>query len=141
MAASDVKMRNLEKVLARFARLAPGMEEAADRRLEAEVAALVKEQQRYAPNDPKTGDNRIAKGIRYYKNPDRPASYRIISDAKDDEGKPIAANVEQGHRNVDGSHTPAHPSFFPIYRARKKKIRRVTLAASRAELKRQFPGA
>jgi len=107
---------------------------------ESEVENLVREQKRYAPNDIQTGGNRIADAIRAYPNPTRPLSYRIISDAKDEKGKPIASNVEHGHRAVNGEHVAARPSFFPVYRAHKEKIRRRVLNASRRALKKLYPG-
>lgn len=134
------KMLNREKVLARLAKLPRAMQTAAAAQLDKEVDGLVSMQKRLAPNDPETGGNRIAAAIRAYPNPDRPLSYRVISDARDEKGKPIAANVEHGHRNVDGTHTPGKPSFFPAYRSLKTKMRRRVLNASRKALKQLYPG-
>lgn len=131
-------VRNLDKVLRRLNRIPSAMKKAAAAQLRTEVDGLVAAQKRLAPNDPSTGGSRIRDAIRAYENPDRPLSYRIISDAKDEEGKPIAANVEHGHRNVDGSHTPARPTFFGVYRAAKKGMRRRIAAASRKALKQDL---
>lgn len=145
MASADVKMLNLAKVLARLERLPEAMTKAAGDQLKVEVDTLVGVMKRVAPNDPKTGGNRIAEHIRAYPNPNRPLSYRIISDAKDEDGKPIAANVEHGHRVVakggvaTGEHVPARPTFFPAYRLSKAKLHRRILSKSRAALRQLYP--
>jgi hypothetical protein len=132
---ASAKMLNLERVLARLRAIPPAMKAAAEQKLKVEVDALVAEQKRLAPDDPDTGGSRIRDAIRAYPNPDRPLSYRVISDAKDEKGKPIAANVEHGHRNRDGTHTRARPTFFPVYRARKLGMKRRITAAARKALR------
>jgi hypothetical protein len=132
-------MLNLERVKARLAQVPSSIQKAAGDQLEAEVRGLVADQKRLAPNDPDTGGSRIAQAIRYYRNPDRPLSYRVISDAKDDKGKPIASNVEHGHRARDGTQVPARPTFFPVYRSKKRAMRRRISAAARKALRQIFP--
>lgn len=41
-----------------------------------------------------------------------------------------ARGVEFGHRTPDGEHVPAHPFFYPTYRARKGGIRKRILASA-----------
>jgi hypothetical protein len=120
-------VKGLEKVLRRYARLAPTQKSAVAKQLKAEVDDLVAAQKRAAPVDPNSDNPGKLR--------DRPLSYRILADAKDEDGKFIGSNIEAGHRARDGSHVPARPSFFPTYRARKKGMRRRLMAASRAALK------
>jgi hypothetical protein len=129
-------VKGLEKVLRRYARLAPTQKSAVAKQLKAEVDDLVAAQKRAAPVDPNSDNpGKLRDSIHAYPNPDRPLSYRILADAKDEDGKFIGSNIEAGHRARDGSHVPARPSFFPTYRARKKGMRRRLMAASRAALK------
>ncbi len=133
------KMVNLERVLARLAKIPKAVQDAAEAQLRKEVDGLVAAQKAAAPDDPKTGGSVIRDSIHAYPNPDRPLSYRIINDAKDEDGKFIAGNVEYGHRARDGSHVPATPSFWPIYRARKKGMKRRMAAVSRKKINEIFP--
>lgn len=138
--ASDTKMLNLRRVLDRMIKLPQVMKTAAGEQLKVEVDGLVDAQKRAAPVDEASDHpGAFRDSIHAYKNPDRPLSWRVIADARDDEGKLIAANIEQGHRAVDGTHVAARPSFFPTYRARKKGIRRRILAKSKAALKQVYP--
>jgi hypothetical protein len=135
MARSDVQMRNLARVLARFDRLPKAQVAAAEVGVAEEAEAFAAAAKRNAPNDPQTGGNRIAAGVEVYDNPSRPASKRIISGARDEDGTFIAPKVEYGHRNADGSQTPAHPTWWPLWRLMRKAIRRRMQARSRKALK------
>jgi hypothetical protein len=140
MADALTKMLNLNKVLARLAKVPPTQAAAAGDQLKTEVDDLVEAQKRAAPVDPESDNpGNFRDSHRAYKNPDRPLSYRVINDAKDASGKPIASNIEQGHRTVDGKHVPGAHSFFATYRARKKGMRRRVLGASRKALKQIYP--
>lgn len=50
-------------------------------------------------------------------------------------GKPYPLHLEAGHRNKDGSHTPATPFWFPAKRVLKKKHNNRALRAERAAIK------
>lgn len=136
----SAKLLNLERLLARLRTIPDVVQVAVASQLADEVEQLTEAMQRAAPDDPATPGDRIAEHIRFYPNPDRPLSYRIISDAKDDDGQPIAAHVEQGHRAKDGTHVPAQPSFFPTYRARKRGMQRRLKAAGRKAIKSFLKG-
>lgn len=129
------KMQNLERVLARLAAIPDRVQKAVAVQLKVEVAELVAAQKRAAPVD-EASDNpgQLRDSVHYYANPDRPLSYRILADAKDDKGKFIGGNVEHGHKARDGSHVPPKPFFFPTYRARKRGIKRRMSAAARKAL-------
>jgi hypothetical protein len=134
------KMLNLERVLAKLARIPAAVQASAEAQLIKEVDGLVAAQRAAAPVDEASPDpGAFRDSIHAYPNPDRPLSYRVIADAKDDTGKFIGGNIEHGHRARDGSHVPASPSFFPIYRARKKGMKRRMLAASRKTINQIFP--
>lgn len=138
--ASNAKMLNLEKVLARLAKVPDAVKDAVAERLQTEVDDLVAAQKRAAPVDKASPDpGKFRDSIHAYPNPDRPLSYRIIADAKDDKGNFIGAHIEHGHRTPSGTHVPASPSFFPTYRARKKPMKRRIAAASRKALKQLYP--
>lgn len=133
-------MKNLEKVLAKMKRLPPAMKDEVGGRLKTQVDILVERQKRAAPVDEKAKDpGQFRDSIHAYENPDRPLSYRVTADARDEDGKFIGGNIEHGHRARDGTHVPASPSFFPTYRAWKKPAQRNILAGGRVVLKRLFP--
>lgn len=137
---ATAKMLNLEKTLERLAKVPAAMQAAAAAQLKVEVDGLVDAQKRAAPVDPQSDiPGNLRDSIHAYENPDRPLSYRIIVDAKDEDGKFIGSNIEHGHKARDGSHVPPQPSFFPTYRARKKGMKRRMLAASRKAAKQLFP--
>jgi hypothetical protein len=133
------KMLNLEKVLARLRKLPDAMKDAASGELDKQVDGLVQAIRRAAPNSPETDGAKLRDSVHAYKNPDRPLSYRIIADAKGEDGSFIGSPVEHGHRAKDGTHVPADPFFYPTYRAHRKRIRARTLAASRKALKQLYP--
>lgn len=133
---ASAKMLNLERVKARLARIPERVRVAVEAQLKAEVDDLVAAQKRAAPVDPKADrPGNLRESIHAYPNPDRPLSYRIIADAKDEAGKFIGGNIEHGHRATNGAHVAASPSFFPTYRARKKGMKRRLSAAARKAFK------
>lgn len=138
--ATTAKMLNLQRVLARLAEVPEAVQKAVDDQLRIEVSGLVAAQQRNAPVD-ETSDNpgELRDSIHFYKNPDRPLSYRVLADARDKKGKFIGSNVEAGHRARDGTHVPARPFFFAIYRALKRPMKRRVAAAARNAARQAFP--
>jgi hypothetical protein len=141
VALMGAKMLNVDKVKARLARVAAAVIDAVEAQLKIEVADLVEAQKRAAPVDEtsKTPGN-FRDATRAYKTPNRPLSYRVINDAKDEDGAPIAQHIEHGHKAKDGTHVPPQPSFFPTYRARKKGMQRRLKAAARKAIKQIYPG-
>lgn len=138
---ADAKMLGREALFARFAKLPAAITEAVATQLETEVKDLVEAQKRAAPvsSDLEAHPGQFRDSIHEYKNPDRPLSYRVIADAKDDHSEFIGPHIEFGHMARDGSHVPARPSFFGTYRARKKPMRRRLNAAARKAAKALFP--
>lgn len=135
------KMTNLERVLARLAKVPDAIKKAAANQLVIEVSELVAAQKRAAPVDEKSDNpGALRDSLHFYENPRRPLSYIILGDAKDEAGKFIGSNVDAGHRTKDGQHVPGAHFFFTTYRARKKPMRRRLLAASRKAAKAAFPG-
>jgi hypothetical protein len=115
-------------VVRRFNRIPDAVKRAIEPALKREVDDLVAAQRRAAPvGNPAEGDDNPGKfrdSIHAYPNPKRPLSFRIIADAKDVKGHFIGSHIEYGHRTVNGQHVVASPSFWPIYRALRKPMRR-----------------
>lgn len=136
---SETKMLNLAKVKARFRRVPEAMKTAAGSQLAKEVEDLTEAMQRAAPvSDLEKDPGQFRASIHFYPNPDRPLSYRIIADARDEKGGFIGPHIEHGHKAVDGSHVAAVPSFYPTYRARKKGMKRRIATASGKAAKAAF---
>jgi hypothetical protein len=138
--ALKVRVANLAQIQAKLARLPVAAQQALQSTLKTEVDELVSAMKRAAPNDPETQGANFRDSIHAYPNPDRAISYRIIADAKDEDGKFIASNIEHGHRARDGSPVAARPSFFPTYRARKTPMQRKLSKAARAAIRNEFEG-
>lgn len=138
---ADAKMLNLQRVLARFAKLPQQLKVDVGSQLAKEVEDLTEAIQRAAPvgHDLEKTPGELRDSVHFYPTPDRPLSYRILADARDAKGDFIGAHVEQGHKAPDGSHVPRQPFFFPTYRARKRGMRRRLSAAGRKSVKAQFP--
>lgn len=139
---TDAKMLNLAKVKARLRKLPELVKQAVGTQLATEVEDLTDAIKRAAPvgNDLEGRAGELRDSVHFYPNPDRPLSYRVIADARDPKtGKFIGVHVEAGHKAADGSHVPAHPFFFPIYRARRKPMRRRLSTAGLRAARAQFP--
>ena len=138
---ADAKMLGKERLIARFARLPKAMKDAVAPVLQKEVSELVAAQRRAAPvsSDLEDTPGQFRDSINYYPNRDRPLSFRVIADARDEKGAFIGPHIEHGHKAKDGSHVAAVPSFFPTYRARKKAMQRRLNAAGRKAAKAMFP--
>lgn len=128
-------MLNKQKVKARLAGIPKAVKDAVGRQLDHEVKEMVEAQKRAAPlDDGSENPGNFRDSIHAYRNPDRALSYRIIADARDEDGHFIGSHIEHGHRARNGSHVPAKPSFYPTYRARKRPMRRRLQAAARKAL-------
>lgn len=137
---ADAKMIGLENTLRRLRAIPPAVRSAAGSQLRTEVDDLVEADKRAAPVDESSKTpGAFRDSIHAYPNRERPLSYYVIADAKDDDGKFIGSNIEQGHRARDGSHVPGSPSFWPTWRARKKGMRSRIAKASRQAVKTLFP--
>lgn len=138
---ADAKMLNLEKIKARLRRVPDALKVAVGTQLAKEVEELTEAMQRAAPvsTDLEDEPGKFRDSIHFYPTPDRPLSYRVIADAKDQKGAFIGPHIEFGHKARDGSHVAGVPSFFPTYRARKKGMQRRINAAGKKAAKALFP--
>lgn len=134
---ADAKVIRNAKVWQKFLSIPDKVAADVGKQLATEVGDLVDAQKRAAPvsSDLEKEPGQYRESIHSYSNPDRPLSYRIIADARDEKGNFIGPHIEHGHKAVDGTHVPAKPSFFPTYRARKKGMRRRLNAAARKSIK------
>lgn len=136
----SAKIIGRQRLRARLAAIPKAVKDATSKQLDIEVAELVAAMRRAAPVDATAANpGAFRDSIHAYRNPDRPLSYRIIADARDEDGNFIGAHIEHGHRARDGSHVAGQPSFFPTYRARKKPMKRRMSAAARKALRQIFP--
>lgn len=130
-------LRNLDRVLARIARIPRAVREAVDHQLDREADGLVAAMKADAPvGDGDEGHpGRLRESIR--KEPGRrELQRRIIADAKNDKGVGYATYAEFGHRAENGERVPARPFFFVNYRGRRAGIRRHMRKAGRDAVKR-----
>jgi hypothetical protein len=136
---ADAKVLNLAKIQARLAAVPQAAADALRQQLDQEVnEGLVPsiKQAMAAQYDTTDHDHQsLIDSVHAYKNPDREISWRVIADAKDTEGKFIGANVEQGHKAVDGSHVAPQPAFWPTWRSFKSGMRRHLSKAARTAVK------
>lgn len=139
MASLEIKAMNLAKIQAKIAKLPSAAAAALKTQLDTEVNDLVDAQKRAAPRDASSANpGALADSIHAYPNKDREIGMFVIADAKDDDGKFIGSNIEQGHRARDGSHVAGRPSFFPTYRARKSGMKRRMNKAARDAIRQQW---
>ncbi len=131
------KMFGREKVAVRLARIPAAVQAAVKSQLDREVADMVEAMKRACPVgvDVERHPGELRDSLHSYPNPKRDLSYRIIADAKDEQGRFIGQHVEFGHLTKDGAHVPASPFFFPTYRARKRLMRSRLAAAGRKAFK------
>jgi hypothetical protein len=135
---ADAKFVNKAAVWQRFAKIPDLIAAECGKQLAEEVDGLVQAQKRACPVsvDLEKTPGELRASIHAYANPDRPMSYRVIADARDDKGEFIGPHVEFGHLATNGRHVPPKAFFFPTYRARKKAMRRRMLAAARRAIKK-----
>lgn len=134
------KMLNRDRLLAKMRRVPEHVLQPVEAQMDVEAPRLASQIRDNAPVDETSPDpGKVRASVRAYKTPGRRGSYRIIADAKDPDGKPVATHVEQGHRAPDGSHVPAQPFFFPTYRANRKGIQRRLKAVARKAIRAEFP--
>lgn len=138
---ADAKMLNLEKVLARLAKIPQSVKVAVGSQLAKEAEDLTEAIQRAAPVNADLEDTpgSLRDSVHFYPNPNRPLSYLILADDKDKTGNFIGPHVEFGHKARDGSHVARSPFFFVTYQARKKPMKRRLNAAARKAIKAEFP--
>jgi hypothetical protein len=138
---ADVKLQNLKAIQARLALVPAAATKALKAQLKTEADDLVEAIKRAMSAQYETHDHghqSLIDSVHTYPNPDREISQRILADAKDENGKFIGSNVEQGHRTVDGGHVAARPAFWPTARARKKAMKRRLSKAARDAVKQSY---
>lgn len=129
-------VKNLERVKRMLARWPARVKDRLDKRLQKEAADLAAAVQRAAPVDETSDDPGALRDSVHVERGKRELSYFVVVDAKDEQGRPFAKNVETGHRAQDGSHVPARPFAYPTYRARKPGMRRRIRADAVDEVKK-----
>lgn len=143
--------KNKESVLHTLRRLPPALKAAQAEVLEQETAAIVAAMKRACPVGGEAGESEEAAG----KLRDSIHSYdghravrggvraelmkTIIADARDGRGEYYGPHVEYGHVARGGKHVPAHPFFWPTWRAMRAGLRR-KLAARGREVCKQIAG-
>lgn len=156
--------KGLDKALARMARLPAEVKESVQQQLHKEAEDLVAAMKRAAPV--KSG---VLRDTITFKPGSRPLSVNILaggpattvkvrkgvddasfakaSAAAEAKGGPVNRGEfdyfrpqEFGHLTTKGVFVPAHPFFYPTYRARKRGLKRRLAAAARKPLKTLFPG-
>lgn len=140
---ADAKVTGLKQIQARLAKVPKAATEALRKQMKTEADDMVSAIQRAmdaAYDHQDNGHQKLRDSVHDYPNPDREISYRILADAKDAEGKFIGANVEQGHRTVDGKHVAGRPAFWPTYRARRSAMKRRLSKAARDAVKQTYEG-
>jgi hypothetical protein len=141
---ADAKLQGLDKLKAKLAKVPVATQKALKGQLKIEADDMVSAIQR-AMDVAYAGQNdkdltRLRDSVHAYENPSRVIAYTILADAKDADGKFIGSHVEAGHRTVDGGHVAARPVFYPIYRSRKKAMKRRLNKAARDATKQAFEG-
>lgn len=134
---------NKERVLTVLKRLPPAMKLAVQETLEEEAAELVEAMKRACPVghdlEHTPGDLRDSIHAEDGSRALRSGGTRtellktVTADAKDENGKVfIGPPVEFGHLTKAGGHVPAHPFFFPTWRAHRAGIKRRMTQKGRA---------
>ena len=141
---ADAKFAWVEARKRVFLALPQAIQDAAEAQLKQEADDMVAAIQRamdaaYAGQNDK-GLQTLRDSVHAYPNPHSIASYYVLADAKDAEGKFIGSNVEAGHLARDGSHVAPRPAFYSTYRARKRAMQNRLKAATRKAIKTLFPG-
>lgn len=127
-------IEGVERLMAKFNRMTPRVRAAAKKAVDKSADELVSQMRAIAPVD-EDGDTpgRLRDSIHKEEGRFGDVSAVVIADARDENGKPIAAHVELGHAAKDGSQVPAEPFFYTTVRVNQKKIkRRIASAISRA---------
>jgi hypothetical protein len=134
-------MLNLEKTLARIAAIPAAVREKVNTALIAEGASMVSAMKKAAPvSRLERVRGQFRNSIHAYPNPKRDMSQYIIADAKDEKGRNIGNWIEHGHKAEDGRRIPGRPSFWPVFRALRKGMRRRLALAARKAAKDAFEG-
>jgi hypothetical protein len=141
MPSFEIKVANLAKIKAKLAKLPASATAALKAQLNTEADGLVGKIKSAMDAQYESTDHdgqRVRDSVHHYPNPDREIGVFIIADAKDEAGKFIGSNVEQGHRAANGEHVAAQPAFWPTYRAQKKGMKRRMNAAARKAIREEW---
>lgn len=136
-------MRNLEAVLARFARIPRKVKDAVDAQLKTETGQLTAVMKERAPvNKHPTASNPAGElKASVVWGPARsgwPLRYVIRATAIGSDNYDYSRAIEFGHRAKDGEQVPAQPFFFPTYRARRSSIRGRISRVARTAMREVF---
>lgn len=138
--ALTARMLNLERVKAHLRRLPDAVKVAVGTELADQVERLTDAIQKNTPvSDLDAHPGQLRDSVHFFANRDRPLSYKILADARDERGEFIGPHVEHGHKARDGTHVARVPFFFTTYRSLKKAMRRKLNAAGRKAVRTLFP--
>ncbi len=118
-------IEGLERLQRRFAAMPAKARARAAKAVDQSADELVAQMTAIAPadDDPNNGEQ-VRDRIRKEAGRLGDVSAVVISDAKDAKGRPKATRVELGHMAADGTQVPAEPSFYPVVRTNRVRIRR-----------------
>ena len=127
-------LEGVERLMRKFGRMSAAVRKAAGQEAFMQAEEMAAQMRAIAPRDEDPNDGeRVHEHIHVEQGRLGDISYVVISDAKDAKGRAQAARVELGHKAADGTHVPPSPSFYPVVRASRKRVkRRIKSAMSRA---------
>lgn len=128
--------RRVARLQRKFAAMPAAVRKAAGQEAFLQAEAMAADMRRIAPRDDRPDNGQqVRDHIRVEEGRLGDLSYVVISDAKDAEGRPKAPRVELGHTAADGTQVPAEPSFYPVVRASRKRVKRRIAGAMRKAIR------
>lgn len=136
MADDPVFERKIARLMQRFAAMPAAVRKAAGQEAFVQAEEMAADMRRIAPRDDRDDNGQqVRDHIRVEEGRLGDVSYVVISDAKDGAGRPKAPRVELGHTAADGTQVPAEPSFYPVVRASRKRVKRRIANAMRKAIR------
>lgn len=131
-------IESLEQLMQKFSRLAPSVRKEVGQEAFMQAEEMASDMRRIAPrdDDPNNGEQ-VREHIHVEEGRFGDISYVVISDAKDAKGRPKASRVELGHMAANGKQVPAQPSFYPVVRVSRKRVKRRLASAGRRAIKKE----
>lgn len=136
MGKGDIK--GLDRLLRKFEKMTPAVRKAAGQEAFMQAEDMAAQMRRIAPRDKDPGNGQqVRDHIHVEEGRLGDISYVVISDAKDEKGRPKAPRVELGHKAEDGTWVEASPSFYPVVRSSRKRVKRRIASAMRRAMKKE----
>lgn len=135
---TDEYSKGAKRLMQRFSRMSPAVRKDVGQEAFMQAEDMAAQMRRIAPYDPDPdAGEHVRDHIHVEDGRLGDISYVVISDAKDAEGRPKAARVELGHMAADGTEVQASPSFYPVVRASKKRVKRKLASAARRAIRKE----